>query len=393
MFSFNGNVIASKSWLNRTLIINYFNPLISVEAKSDSDDVVSLANAIDQLKNNKNNFDLGLGGTSFRFFSFLVSRQKGEWYLKANERLLQRPQQEIVSVLQQLGVSAELNKEGLKIKSDGWKNLNTKVTISNNESSQFITGLLLSCWGLDFDLEIKLTKPFNSFSYFQMTLSLLATCGMKFELTEFSEYYILRIDKNQELRNQKLNAELDVSSAFALIAAAVVSGYVQINNWNKNSIQPDMFFLDVFNKMQIKYKITGECFCIEKQNTWLPIDVDLKNAPDLFPVLSVLAALTKGVSKLTGAAQLVNKESNRILKTHELLNLVGIKSEMLADGLIIYGNTDLTEKACVFNPDHDHRMAMAAALLKLKGFNITILSPEVVNKSYPLFWQDIGLTQ
>ena len=44
-----------------------------------------------------------------------------------------------------------------------------------------------------------------------------------------------------------------------------------------------------------------------------------------------------------------------------------------------------------FNPDHDHRMAMAAAVLKLAGFTIDIQDADVVKKSYPGFWKDIGI--
>ncbi len=110
-------------------------------------------------------------------------------------------------------------------------------------------------------------------------------------------------------------------------------------------------------------------------------------------MLAVLCAFAEGVSTLLGAEQLIYKESNRIQKTYELLCLMGFKCELHAGGLTIYGKSSSQppSKLCKFNPDHDHRMAMAAALFKLKSYNIEIEHPEVVNKSYPDFWKDVGL--
>ena len=39
-----------------------------------------------------------------------------------------------------------------------------------------------------------------------------------------------------------------------------------------------------------------------------------------------------------------------------------------------------------FSTDHDHRLAMAAAVANVAGHSIEILDPHVVNKSFPGFW-------
>ena len=145
--------------------------------------------------------------------------------------------------------------------------------------------------------------------------------------------------------------------------------------------------------MQIQFESSPTEFKILKHNIWNSVEAHLNSCPDLFPVLAVLCAMARGESVLSGAAQLKIKESDRILKTKELLNLCGYQCEELPDGLKISGESSMQNfaKPILFNPDEDHRMAMAAALFKLKGFNINILNPEVVNKSYPNFWKDIGL--
>ncbi|MEQ1724009.1 MAG: 3-phosphoshikimate 1-carboxyvinyltransferase, partial [Pseudobdellovibrio sp.] len=377
---------------NRALVIDYFNKNLRINGNSSSDDVVKLKQAIMAI-GTSTDFDLGHGGTTFRFFIFLISRLAGSFTLNAHERLLQRPQQEITHVLKQLGVSAELLDGQWKIKSEGWKIPSAPIVVSAELSSQFVSGLLLSTWDLDFDLTVEVKKPVTSNSYLSMTIDMLQKSGMKIDFAENDTCFTYTIAKNQKAIIDVLNSELDISSAFSLAAAGVVNGDVQITNWNSHSSQPDLVFLEFFKRMNISYSLVSDILSIAKHNNWKSADFNLQNSPDLFPVLSVLTAFADGNSKLFGAEQLKHKESNRIQKTHELLSAAGFKSEVLNDGIVIHGkssNQNLNTPI-LFNPDHDHRMAMAAALLKLMGYNIAIQSPEVVNKSYPNFWSDIGL--
>lgn len=411
MFVFNGPVLASKSWLNRALVIQYFNRNLVLDIKSNSDDVASLKRAIESIDQSINqtdqtthNFDLGLGGTSFRFFCFLISRRPGHWVLNAHERLLQRPQQEVLNILNQLGVTAEFVSGSLHIHSQGWKTVK-RISCSGEISSQFISGLLLSCWDLNFDLNIEIRKPIVSYGYLKMTVDLLRAAGLNLLVQEKENSLFYLIAKGQRAQVNYLEPELDMSSTFSLVASALINGEAKITNWNSTSMQPDLDFLNIFKKMDINYDIQDHFFKIEKQNHWKSISYNLNYSPDLFPVLAVLCAFADGVSVLHGVPQLRHKESDRIKKTRELLSLIGTKTEVLPDGLRIYGQTfeevkkNNSEKikqdinlSLSFDPDHDHRMAMAAALLKLRGYNITIQHPEVVNKSYPSFWRDIGLT-
>ncbi|MGZ3692117.1 MAG: 3-phosphoshikimate 1-carboxyvinyltransferase [Pseudobdellovibrio sp.] len=392
MFHFKGDVILSKSWLNRAQTVKFFNPELQLPAlETLSDDVASLKSAIARV-NQSQVFDLGQGGTTFRFFVFLISRLRGEFTLKAHSRLFERPQSPLVAALKQLGVYSEIDNNEMRIKSDGWE-YDSKIEVAADLSSQFISGLLLSCWNLEKDIEVVVKKPIMSYDYLKMTLDLLRSYGMQIETLNDEKQITFKIVKKQQATKLNLKAEPDVSSLFSLVAAAVVNGEAEVTNWRSDSTQPDMAFLHAFQKMQIKFEIKSQSFKIAKHNIWYALHADLKNSPDLFPVLAVLCALAKGESVLSGAAQLRLKESDRIAKTKELLNLCGYSCEELPDGLKIRGesSTQDLQKEIIFNPDHDHRMAMAAALFKLKGFNIKILHPEVVNKSYPNFWKDLGL--
>lgn len=391
MFRFSGPVLTSKSWLNRALIIRQFNPHLRLETDSQSDDVIALKSALSQI-GKSTEFELGMGGTSFRFFAFAISRFPGEWTLRAHPRLLARPQSDIVALLLQLGVRSELSSQSLRIFSGGWKP-GSAVKTKADQSSQFVSGLLLSAWNLEAPLELEIKKPVTSYGYLNLTFEMLMMAGMNLQIIDTDNSLRVKIPEMQRADLGSLVPELDISSAFSLAAAAVVGGEAQLTNWNSQSLQPDAVFLKLFDDMKIAYQQSANSLFITKHSQWNGVTANLNTSPDLFPVLAVLCALAKGNSVLRGATHLKNKESDRIQKTHELLNIAGFITELLPDGIKIAGlssSQDKTQKL-LFDPDLDHRMAMAAALLKIAGYNLEIANPEAVNKSYPEFWKDIGL--
>jgi 3-phosphoshikimate 1-carboxyvinyltransferase len=391
MFSYKSELVLSKSWLNRALIIERYCTGIDLKLESLSDDVQLLKQAIQQI-GKTSHFYLGQGGTSFRFFCFLISRLPGEWTVAADPRLFERPQKSISKILSQLGVGCEFRKQDVLIQSQGWKIPET-IFCETQQSSQFISALVLNSWNLTHDLQIEIQLPIPSDDYLKMTLLLVKKFGLTVKSTENVNLRTLLIKALQEPINRGLQAEVDVSSAFSLAAAAVIAGEVEITNWNSNSIQPDLIFLKVFDQMKISYQQSKGILKIKHQKEWHAISFNLNQSPDLFPVLAVLCALAEGTSHLFGGEVLQFKESNRLQKTKELLDLAGFESELKDDGLVIFGKSSNQDKKklITFDPDQDHRMAMAAALLKLAGYFINILNPEVVKKSYPDFWTDIGL--
>jgi 3-phosphoshikimate 1-carboxyvinyltransferase len=384
MFNFTGDLEISKSWLNRALILQSFQPELVIHGYSEAEDVRLLKVALLKFKSGETNLYAGLGGTTFRFLAFRISRQAGEYFLAADKKLLLRPQIEIVNILAQLGVQSELTHAGLKIRSEGWKMPNQPLKIDTAESSQFLSALALSSIDLDFDIPIEPIEKITSAGYFQMTLQMLQSIGVQFGQAK------------QKINAQDILGEIDISSSFSLVAAAVLSGDVQITNWNSNSSQPDILFLDFFKLMSINFVIKNNIFKINQQQSYLSLNADLSNCPDLFPVLSVLCAFAIGESDLYNAPQLKHKESDRIEKTYELLHRCGFKVHRKTDGLIISGDPNKyykTKDVILFDPDGDHRMAMAAGLLMLKGFPIQMPDLNVVNKSYPQFFQHIGLVK
>lgn len=386
-FHFQGEIPGSKSVFNRALIVQSYFPVLDLYGFSECDDVRFMREGLKVLRE-RSRIPCGEGGTTFRFMALRVSRQPGVHTLEAEPRLLQRPQRGLLDLLQQLGVQAQINGRELVIVGDGWKPPPKPLQVNTTESSQYASALILNSWLLDFDLEFELIGDKVSESYFLLTMEMLKTLGMRVE-AQGNKYLI---PAGQRICKLDWTVEPDMSSAFTMATAGALAGTITITNFPETSTQPDIIFLEIFKKMHVDLSVDGTTLQVRKSSFLKPVDWNLFQSPDLFPVLSVLCSWAQGISKLHGAPHLVNKESNRIAKTAELLHLLGVQVEVLADGMIIHGNPHQNlKKNIVFNPDKDHRMVMAAALMKLKGHDIQIEEPEVINKSFPEFWGMMGV--
>lgn len=385
-FRFEGNIPASKSLFNRALILQSFFSQMKIQGESTCDDVKAMQSALQNFKEKKDIF-CAEAGTVLRFMALRVSREPGTWKLTGSKRLMERPHEELIDLLKQLGVRADVFKDHILIQGEGWQKPLGPVAIHREKSSQFASGLLLSSLNLPFDLELEI-KTGVSEAYLQMTVQLLEKLGFVF--SQKNNRFL--IAAKQGLRSFDVNVEADMSSAFAIAAAGALSGSAVLKNISPTSQQPDFKFIDILTLMKIPLTHEGSKLSVMKANQIHPIDCNLNSTPDLFPVLAVLAAFAKGESRLWGAPHLAFKESNRIEKTRELLAKAGINSTAKEDGLIVYGEAvDKIDRQFDFDTDHDHRMAFAAGLLKLKGANINIQNPQVVSKSFPDFWQFLGV--
>ncbi|XGC80514.1 3-phosphoshikimate 1-carboxyvinyltransferase [Bdellovibrio bacteriovorus] len=384
---FKGTIPGSKSVFNRALIVQSYFSDFNIQGDSECDDVRFMRAGLKKISSHSQ-IECGEGGTTFRFMSLRFSREKGEHHLHAEARLLQRPQQGLLDLIKQLGVDAHIQGQELVLKGEGWKRPTHPLQVDISESSQYASALILNAWKLPFDLPFDLVGAKVSESYFLLTMEMLKNFGMEFVKTE--KGYL--IPANQTLKVESFRVESDLSSAFTMASAGALNGKVVLENFPFNSAQPDLVFLEIFKKMNVPVIRDGTSLIISHAPELKSAQVNLAESPDLFPVLAVLCSWAQGESKLFGAPHLVKKESNRINKVSDLFRLLNIDHTVLPDGMIIQGNPKQSLKnGVIFNPDKDHRMVMAATLMKLKGHDIKIEEPEVINKSFPEFWQMIGI--
>lgn len=387
VFKFRGRIPASKSLMNRALIAQSYEPRLKLVGDSSCDDVVHMKASLKKL-GKSSVLDCGEGGTTLRFLAFRVSRMSGEFLLKGTPRLLSRPQKEIQQILKQLGVDVSFEKKGIRIISSGWKAPAKALAVSAKDSSQFLSALFLNAWDLDFDLHIKVAGSITSVGYFEMTLQILKDLGLKYS----HRGNVYTIPRGQKIKLKKYSVESDLSSLFSVAAFAAVSGQATFQDFPAKSLQPDLAFTSILKKMGVGEAKKSKQLSVKSPRQLKPVKANLQNSPDLFPVLAVLCSFAEGKSVLYGAPQLAFKESNRIQKTAELLKKAGVSVKERKDGMEILGRGAVVQaKRFRFDPDKDHRLAFAAALLKYFGEDIQILDPDVVRKSFPEFWKYVGV--
>jgi len=431
-FRFRGRIPASKSILNRLLILRSFEPGLTIDGDSHSDDVVKMKSALASLLGDGQGrgvggvgvphesggevADCGSAGTTLRFLALRASRIPGTHHLSGSRRLFERPQNELVHLMRQLGCEAELGPQRITIRGEGWKIPEEGLIIDRSVSSQFASGVLLSAWDLPVPLRMRFAGDIVSESYFAMTVELVRRAGLRMTRPSSAE---LVVEPRSRLVSQTIIAESDLSSAFSVAALAAVAGRAEFESYPARSLQPDGVFAEMFQRMgcRVEFIEADGVLVVERPDGNLrPIDWDLRESPDLFPVLSVVCAFAEGRSRLHGAPHLAHKESNRIEKSAELIRIMGRESHAIEGGLEIEGRapTDRDDasresihvsvpvsapvsipvgvpvNAPVYDTDHDHRLAMAAAVARAGGVAIRILHPVVVTKSFPEFFDIAG---
>ncbi len=387
MFKFSGQLPSSKSLVNRALIIKSYNAEVNVAFSTNSMDVQVLQKALSDFQRGKTEFHCADAGTSFRFLVLRLSRQPGRWVVKGSRRLLSRPHEVLVQTLNAFGVDVEVSAEQWVIYSKGWQ-ARPVLSVSVEQSSQFASSVLLNSWTLPFELEIQLSEKQVSMGYLQMTLEMTKQFG--FQYTPTAQGF--RIPAEQSPKAVQYTSEQDVSSCFALVACALQGGEVCLQNFPFQSLQPDIAFLKILENMGAFLEKQSAELRVSAVARLKPVDVSLMNTPDLFPVLAVLCARAEGVSKLSDLLHLSVKESDRLQNTIHLVERLGRKTTLQGTTLWIEGESAPFEGRGVFDPDQDHRMAMAAQVANLYGAKFEILNPEVVEKSYPQFWQHLAGT-
>lgn len=236
--------------------------------------------------------------------------------------------------------------------------------IAGNVSSQYITGLLLALPLCAEDSEIVLTTRLESSAYIDITLEVLRSFSITVHRTETG----WRIPGGQVYHSPGiLAAEGDWSGAAFWLTANALGSSVRCDGLNPASVQGDRAICDMLNR--------------------LGTEIDVSDTPDLVPALAVAAALHPGVTRITGAARLRIKESDRLVSVADMLTALGANVQILDDGLIIHGASILT--GGTVNGCNDHRIVMAAAIAATAASGpVTITDAQAVAKSYPAFFED-----
>lgn len=286
-----------------------------------------------------------------------------------------------------------------------------RADISGRGGSQLISGLLMALPLASGRSSVYIHEP-KSIPYMFITVDVLKQFGIKIgsELEGGEDFIETRdwslcsdvnfhIKGGQKYLAAELDLEQDWSSAAVFCVAGALLGEVSLYGLDAKSLQADLSILDILAE-------AGACVSEDEDGTinvfkapLAAFETDLGNAPDLFPIVAVLAAFCAGESRITGLGRLVSKESNRSQGILDMLTQMGVEAFREGDCLIVRGHSmarRLLEGSLLrggeYSSHHDHRMVMALTVASLCADSpIMIDDTDCVSKSFPDFFSIFGV--
>jgi 3-phosphoshikimate 1-carboxyvinyltransferase len=330
---------------------------------------------------------LGNAGTAMRPLCAALCLGTGTYILTGEPRMKERPIAHLVDALRQAGarISYEEN-EGyppLRIEAQGLKG--GAVQIDGAISSQFLTAVLMAAPLAKEDMKISIIGELVSKPYIDITLHMMKIFGVE---VLHENYKTFTIKGNQNYKAVEcFMVEGDASSAsYFLAAAAIKGGKVKVTGIGKTSIQGDVLFVDVLEKMGAKVE-WGDGYVSVSKGELHAIDMDFNHIPDAAMTIATTALFAKGTTVLRNIYNWRVKETDRLSAMATELRKVGAEVEEGEDYLKITP-PDVLMHAAIDTYD-DHRMAMSFSLLALNGASVSINDPECTSKTFPTYFKEL----
>jgi 3-phosphoshikimate 1-carboxyvinyltransferase len=395
-------VPGSKSWTQRALCIAALATGESeIRGWGDGDDVRRCADAVAALgaavefrpdalrvtgpaENTRAELNLGGSGTALRFMVGMALALPGDFTLDGDARLRERPVGDLAQAASHLGAAVRwLGREGyppLRVSSFGLAP--KSVLVDASVSSQFLSALLVAGSAVDKPgLRVRAAGEIASASYVGMTVAALRAFGVR--VAEGPSDWCV----SGPPRPSVFDVEPDATGAnYFFAAAAATGGRVRVRGLSRRSLQGDVEFLGVLERMGCRVSEDSEG--LEARGGPLRgVDADFGRMPDSAQTFAVLAALSEGPSRVRGCGNLRVKETDRLSDTAAELRRLGADVEVNEDGWTIRPGPP---RGAAVQTHRDHRMAMAFAVAGLRIPGVSIADPGVVSKSFPAFWEAFG---
>lgn len=346
---------------------------------------------------------IGAGGAPFRFFTALAASTPGiDIAITADEALMRRPNGILIEALRDAGADIEcLGKEGAPpIRIRGRRLTPRSINIDAATSSQFISALMMASplWGDGMDIPFR-REDCVSLPYLDMTAGVMRRFGCDVAIND--NRITVAAGRCFSPEHYEVESDWSAASYFYESALLLPGKPIKISRLTpaSRSIQGDSSCENIFQRLGVvtKYNSDGgaELYCSpDKLKAFVAENgcyvLNLNGTPDLVPALTVAFCLSGVKFRFEGIAHLRHKETDR---------MGALIAEMEKLGYVLHGDADtLSWEGEKCNPQDklikiatysDHRMAMCMAPAAMLNPDIEICNPEVVNKSYPDFWENI----
>ena len=337
--------------------------------------------------------DFGNSGTGSRLMMGVMAGHKIRAEILGDASLSSRPMARITKPLSQMGAQFDTSTgDTLPLTLTGTDALQPIAYTPPHASAQVKSAILLAglrAHGISSVSEARMTRDH--------TERMLRGFGAEIDITRENGVRTVSIKGGQRLTAQSLRVPGDPSSAAFLIAASLISprGDVLIENVMSNETRDGVFrvaeLMGASLGAEPRDEAAGERL-IDLQASSAPlrgVSVPEDVVPamiDEFPILAVLAAFASGETRVSGAAELRVKESDRISATVNMLRVNGVEAEETEDGFIVQGCAGNVPGGGHVVTRHDHRIAMSALVMGTAAQNpVSIDDARMIDTSYPAF--------
>lgn len=404
------NLPGSKSVSNRALLLAALaNGKTRLTNLLDSDDIRYMLNALKalgvqyQLSNNNTVCDIeGLGGefktesslelflgnagTAMRPLAAALSLGLHDIVLTGEPRMKERPIGHLVDALRQGGASIDYLEQTdyppIRLRG-GFKG--GHVEVDGSISSQFLTALLMSAPLAKQDTTITIKGELVSKPYIDITLALINTFGGKIENQNYQQFIIKGGQQYQSPETYLVEGDASSASYF-LAAAAIKGGTVRVTGIGKKSLQGDIHFASVLEKMGAKIR-WGDDYIECERGSLNGIDMDMNTIPDAAMTIATTALFAEGDTVIRNIYNWRVKETDRLAAMAAELQKVGAIVEEGHDYLKVTPPKQLT--TADIKTYNDHRIAMCFSLVALSDIPITILDPGCTAKTFPDYFEKL----
>ena len=325
---------------------------------------------------------LGNAGTALRPLTAALAFCGGEYRLSGVPRMHERPIGDLVDALRGIGARIEyLAKPGFPPLAIRPGKIDCEsVKVRGDASSQFLTALLMALPLTGKPARIEVLGELISRPYVEITLNVMRRFGIDVQREGWRRF---EVPASRYRSAGRIMVEGDASSAsYFLAAGALGGGPVRVEGVGRDSIQGDVRFTEVLERMGAKVSFYDEAIEASGARDRLQaFDMDFNHIPDAAMTAAVMALFADAPSTLRNIASWRVKETDRLAAMATELRKLGATVDEGADSLRIVP-AKLRGGVAIDTYD-DHRMAMSFSLVALGGVPVTINDPGCVAKTFP----------
>lgn len=330
---------------------------------------------------------VGSAGTAARFLTALLALSGKPFLIESSDQMKERPMEPLLKALEDLGAQFEyLDKPyAFPFRIKGRKDKNPEcVELDIDQSSQFLSALLLSGVMCREGITIRLTGNRDAKAYVEISMKMMAEFGCRVEQLDKDTY---RVMPGQQYRAGEYQIEPDVSAACYFYAIAAITGNEgKVMHVHSTTTQGDIRFLEVLEKMgcHTREEEDGIVVTGPASGHLKGIHVEMSDFSDQTMTLAAIAPFADGDTVIDGVGHIRRQESDRIRGIVTELSRMGIRCEEREDGMTIYPGE---VKPAIIQTYNDHRMAMAFAVTGCRAEGIQIADPKCCRKTFENYFE------